>query len=117
MAWFRNRKYLKLQREQKAKALADSLWIWIGTVNLSRQPPREMIGSQNLAKIPNWLRPRIYLLADTQKEHMHTFEEDTDFEYKFIPSSSSFAQSFRCDIYKRVRHWRKIVRKLAKASK
>lgn len=73
-------------KEDRRRELADSLWIWIGSVNLSRTSPREMIGSQNLAKIPHWLRHRIYSLADILEEQICTFKEDADFEYKFVPS-------------------------------
>lgn len=107
-----NHKQRVLRREQ----IANTLWIWIGTINLSRDAPREMIGSQNLSKIPDWLLPRLYSLADILEEHVYTFERDQDFEYRFKPSPSQIP-SIRCDVYKRIRHWKKIVRKLEKEEK
>jgi hypothetical protein len=112
MGWFAERKRLKLLRKQRA----DALWIWIGNINLSRNAPRQMIGSQNLAKMPEWMLSEIYTLTDPEREVIYKFKNDKDYEYKFKPVPPLFP-SFHCDIYKRVRHWRKIVRKLEKATK
>ena len=111
MDWWSNRKRLKLLRAQQANAL----WIWIGRVNISRDAPHEMIGPQNLSQIPDWLLPDLCSLADIIKERKYTFKEDKVFEYRFKPTSdNTFISSFYCDIYKRIRHWRKIVRNLPK---
>lgn len=105
-------RYLDKRRELRSarKRREEQLWVWIASVNVSRAAPREMVGPQNLAKLPDWMYSDVQRLVDPQQDKIMKFKEDEYYEYRFKPLVSQVSKSaFYVDVYKRVRHWKKLL--------
>jgi len=104
--WINKMKGKKAQRIRRE----EQLWLWLGYVNVSRASPREMTGSQNLARVPDWISRNIRDIADPGREIVMKFENDTEYEYRFKPRTSNWSgHAFYIDIYRRPQHWRKLL--------
>ncbi len=98
----------KRNREKKAKG--EKLWRLIGYVNISRSSPKEMIGTQNLSNIPDWIWGRITTMVDPEREFIQSFPEDDHWEYKFKPRyPEKVTPAFYIDVCKRQRQWKKFI--------
>jgi hypothetical protein len=104
--WVKKRREKRVAREKRI----EQLWLWIGYVNISRAAPREMIGPQNLAKVPNWMLHNIRAMASPTKVIIAKFDNDMDFEYKFKPRQPGILKpTFYIDVYRRPQRWRKLL--------
>ena len=105
-------KWIEKSREKRAtrQRRAEQLWLRIGYVNLSRAAPREMVGQQNLAQLPDWMWRNIREMVNPTQEIITKFDNDTEYEYRFKPRRSDiFRQTFYVDIYRRPQRWRKLL--------
>ena len=97
-------------RRKEREERGERLWRLIGYVNLSRSSPREMVGTHNLASVPDWMWRNITTTVDPEREIILKFPEDTEYEYKFKPRYPELVRaSFYVDIFKRQQRWKKFV--------
>ncbi len=105
MHWVEKNKQKKAERLRRE----EQLWLWIGFINLSRTAPREMIGSQNLSRVPDWMLHYIRNMVDLRQDVIMKFDEDLEYEYRFKPRIEYVPNSFLVDICRRPRHWKKLL--------